>query len=260
MRMWMFLCDDNTQFECWERNLFGVQKPYPLEVKKGDFCLLYNYSTKFIFGIWKAISNGRKFIDPDAWGGQYPFQVKVKLVSNEKLCVPFFNIKRLILDESNRIYNRIPESKAHEILELFAFDYGHRERTGQDMEVVEEDYRNRYQREFQCSDGHWVRSQGEQSIDEWLSTHKVYHEYERLTNLPERLIPDFTVYNKQGFPVFIEFWGLIDDPQYNERLRKKCNIYHRHGCKLIELDRGHLKNLDFYLQQYLNKCNIKFED
>jgi len=37
----------------------------------------------------------------------------------------------------------------------------------------------------------------------------VYHEYERLANLPEALIPDFTLYAADGRPVFVEFWGLI---------------------------------------------------
>jgi len=43
-----------------------------------------------------------------------------------------------------------------------------------------------------------------------------------LANVPEHLVPDFTVYTAERRPVFIEFWGIMDDPNYQQRRLRKC--------------------------------------
>jgi predicted nuclease of restriction endonuclease-like RecB superfamily len=114
-----------------------------------------------------------------------------------------------------------------------------------------------YPRQFHCSDGHDVRSLSEQAIDEWMSTHHVYHEYERLANIPEHLVPDFTVYTKTDHrPVFMEYWGMLDDPSYRQRRLRKCEVYHKHRCMLIEPYQDDLRNLDFSLRTKLKEHGV----
>jgi hypothetical protein len=254
--IYIFECSDTTQFECFERNLFGAKAPWPLSVRTGDLCLLFNYygHDKLIYGVFEATCDGKRDIEPDAWGGSYPCQVRVRLCSRERITVPRANIGRFVTSpETLRVRNKIFGTPADELLQYFAGGYSRGVEAGRQMDGIEEDFRRRYPRQFHCSDGHDVRSLSEQAIDEWMSTHQVYHEYERLTNVPERLIPDFTVYSADKRPVFIEFWGMLDDPAYQQRRLRKCEAYHKHRCALIELYQDDLRNLDFSLRKKLQE-------
>jgi hypothetical protein len=46
-------------------------------VKEGDICFLYNLDTDTLFGPFEARSSGQMSIEPEAWGGHFPAQVKV---------------------------------------------------------------------------------------------------------------------------------------------------------------------------------------
>lgn len=256
---YIFECSDETQFECFERSLFGARVGWPLSVRTGDLCFLFNYHgrDKLVYGVFEATCNGQRDIVRDAWGGRYPCQVRVRLCSRERIAVPRANINRFVTDpETLRVRNKVFGEPAHELLQYFAGGYSRAQETGQQMDSIEEDFRLRYPRQFHCSDGHDVRSLSEQSIDEWMSAHQVYHEYERLANIPEHLVPDFTVYTADRRPVFIEFWGMLDDPAYQQRRLRKCEVYHRHRCTLIELYQDDLRNLDFSLRTKLREHNV----
>jgi DNA modification methylase len=61
--------------------LFSTNKVYEdkvLAVKKGDPLFLLNLDSDILYGIFKAKSDGRKNIVPEAWGGLYPYQVEVE--------------------------------------------------------------------------------------------------------------------------------------------------------------------------------------
>jgi hypothetical protein len=78
-RLFVFQCNGNTYMECIEKSLFGSNDPWPLQVKKGDHCLLLHYEYETILGLWQADSDGAKRIVPKAWGGKFPYQVRVAL-------------------------------------------------------------------------------------------------------------------------------------------------------------------------------------
>jgi len=260
LRVFIFECNDATQIECFERNLFGAGAAWPLNVKRGNLCFLYNYygSRNLIYGVYEATCDGARRIEPDAWGGQYQCQVRVKLRSHERIAVPRANIHRLVTDpESLRVRNILTAQFAHDLLQFFAAGYTVRQEQGTQMNAIEEDYRRRFPRDFHCTDGHSVRSTAELTIDEWLSRNQIYHEYERLANIPESLIPDFTVYTPEGRPIFIEYWGLVGDPDYDQRRLRKCEIYARHHCNVIELYKHDVQNLDFALRRKLAECNVR---
>ena len=102
-------------------------------------------------------------------------------------------------------------------------------------------------------DGHWVRSKAEGLIDNWLYMSGIVHAYERLLPVEEELYCDFYV---PAGKVYIEFWGLENDPKYKERKEKKKEIYKKYGFNLIELNDQHIQNLDDYLPKMLLKFNV----
>jgi hypothetical protein len=43
LTVFIFECNDATQIECFERNLFGAGAAWPLRVRRGNLCFLFNY-------------------------------------------------------------------------------------------------------------------------------------------------------------------------------------------------------------------------
>jgi hypothetical protein len=77
---WKFVCTNETESECFQRALFGDTKKLWDEikdVKRGDTLFLYNVDTDVLFGPFTAESDGKLDIEPDAWGGRFPAQVRV---------------------------------------------------------------------------------------------------------------------------------------------------------------------------------------
>jgi Development and cell death domain len=81
LRVFVFQCSSNTYMECIEKSVFGSNDPWPLQVKKGDHCLLHHYEYDSLFALWRAESDGGKKLVAKAWGGKFPFQVRVGLVT-----------------------------------------------------------------------------------------------------------------------------------------------------------------------------------
>jgi hypothetical protein len=104
-----------------------------------------------------------------------------------------------------------------------------------------------------ATDGHQVRSRAEMLIDNWLYFSGIVHAYERLLPVEEELYCDFYV---PAGKVYIEFWGLENDPKYKERKEKKKEIYKKYGFNLIELNDEHIQNLDDFLPKLLLKFNV----
>ncbi len=57
--------------------------------------------------------------------------------------------------------------------------------------------------------------------------------------------------------MYIEYWGLENDPKYAERKKKKIEIYQKYDLKLIELNDDDISNLDDHLPKKLLKYGIK---
>jgi DNA modification methylase len=77
----IFACTDSSQDECLKRMLFGTSKQYgalAIRVKKGDFLFLLNLDTDLLYGVFRATSDWKLNIEPDAWKGNYPYQVRVE--------------------------------------------------------------------------------------------------------------------------------------------------------------------------------------
>lgn len=118
-KTFVFECNSNTYLDCVEKNLFGSNKPWPLEIKEGDYCLLHHYEIGGLLGLWKATSNGGRNLVPKIWGGKFPFQVHVSL-----LLPSVTEVSRKVLSDNGinpaigRFDNCLDEAIAHSIIHL----------------------------------------------------------------------------------------------------------------------------------------------
>jgi len=82
----IMLCTNRTEEECLEKGLFG-DREWALDhlktIKKGDIGFLLNMESDKLIGIFEAEGPAQINIDPSAWGGQFPAQVKVKLIGKQ---------------------------------------------------------------------------------------------------------------------------------------------------------------------------------
>lgn len=77
------LCTNKTEEECLKLGLFGDREtriPHLRPIKPGDIGFLINISTDELIGIFVAESYVQLNIVPKAWNGEFPAQVKVKLI------------------------------------------------------------------------------------------------------------------------------------------------------------------------------------
>ena len=103
IRGFIFACTDDTEEECLTRMLFGTDRvygPVVIRVRRGDLLFLNNMDSDRIYGVFKAVSDGGFKIQPEAWGGKYPYQVEVEILGdiieldNAKQILRRFKIKR----------------------------------------------------------------------------------------------------------------------------------------------------------------------
>ena len=109
------------------------------------------------------------------------------------------------------------------------------------------DPRQAFQAQYRTADGHYVRSRAELAIDNWLYMQGLVHAYERRVPIAETVISDFYLPSQR---VYIEYWGR-DDPGYLNRKREKQALYEKHGLRLVNVEDGHLDNLDDALPKLL---------
>lgn len=119
---------------------------------------------------------------------------------------------------------------------------------------ITENFRDRYPANFRTQDGHRVRSKAEMIIDNTLYQYGLVHAYERKLPIDENVLSDFYI---PAGKVYIEYWGMENDPKYAERKKTKIEIYKKHDIPLIELTDDDIQNLDDHLPKKLLKYGIK---
>jgi hypothetical protein len=105
-----------------------------------------------------------------------------------------------------------------------------------------------------------VWSKAELTIDDSLYLWGIPHAYEKkLPNTEHNVYSDFHIPSGKGRPkaVYIEYWGMENDEDYNARKTKKIEIYNNLGLTLIQLNDADIKNIEDSLQKYLLQHSIK---
>jgi len=85
-------------------------------------------------------------------------------------------------------------------------------------------FREKFIAKHRATDGHMVRSKAEMLIDNWLYMAEIVHAYERKLPIEEEVYCDFYIPTGK---IYIEFWGLENDPKYAKRKEIKKAIYEK---------------------------------
>lgn len=96
IRGFIFACTNKSEHECLDKLLFATDKlygPIVIRIRKGDLLFLNNVDTNTLYGVYRAVSDGCLNIASDAFGGRYPYQVKVEPVDNK---VTIIDAKRVL--------------------------------------------------------------------------------------------------------------------------------------------------------------------
>lgn len=89
--------------------------------------------------------------------------------------------------------------------------------------------------------GDIVRSRAESQIADFLFQHDISYVYEpEITLGTQTLHPDFYLLDED---VYLEYWGLVPDPRYVEKMWKKLNLYQAFQIRVISLFQGDLSHL-----------------
>ena len=97
IRGFLFASTEDTENECFERMLFGTDKvygPIVIRIRVGDLLFLNNLDADVLSGVFKAVSDGKFNIVPEAWNGRYPYQVKTEFIG-----------EKISLDKAEKILN-----------------------------------------------------------------------------------------------------------------------------------------------------------
>ncbi len=97
-----------------------------------------------------------------------------------------------------------------------------------------EDYpSNPYQPEnkkFRTQTGIYVRSKSEKMIADTLTSYQISYRYEAALHLDYTIYPDFTIVHPEtGKLYYYEHFGMVDNPDYREKMLDKLDMYMRCG-------------------------------
>jgi hypothetical protein len=94
---------------------------------------------------------------------------------------------------------------------------------------------------FRTDRGEMVRSLGELAIANFLNREGLKYSYERPIRLGRHTIrPDFYL---KRYDVYVEYWGMLDDPIYFRNYKWKVSQYRSFGIKIIQIQSEDLADL-----------------
>ena len=91
--------------------------------------------------------------------------------------------------------------------------------------TANDDYRKRYPAQYLCESGHWVRSKSEREICNFLFQHRIRYVFEKEYVYNPKSYPYYPDFYLPDYNLFIEYFGIHEDPQYNEKTKRKLDIY-----------------------------------
>ena len=241
MRGFIFTCSNRTIKECFQRKLFGMHDDFRdrvLQVREGNLLFLLNTNKDELLGVYQALCDGNKNIEPTAWGGEFPWQVRFKILEPHK---PLLNARVKLRELGiHKWIDVLSDEQVTGLVGLFR------------MSRIEgaSDFAQKYPvGAIKTEDGHYVRSRAEALIDNWLYSHGIVHAYEQRLPGRSEVYCDFYLLELQAY---IEYWGLMGDPDYEKKRRKKLKIYREEGLNLIQLDERDITSLGDVMRRRLS--------
>lgn len=105
---------------------------------------------------------------------------------------------------------------------------------------------------IEAKDGSLVQSDGERIIAEWLSEHQIAFRYDNRFRIIKgyAIRPDFYL---PEFDLYIEYWGMEDNLDYQIGMLEKKKLYQQAGKKLISFYRNEKGDLSNLLHERLSR-------
>ncbi|XP_073143210.1 uncharacterized protein [Henckelia pumila] len=117
----IFMCSSSTKSDCYQYRVFGLPmgKMAAVEkIKPGAKLFLFDFELKLLYGIYEATSTGQLNMEPAAFGGKFPVQVKFRIF---KECLPLHESSlKHVIRENYRGSKFDQELNGHQVSKLLS--------------------------------------------------------------------------------------------------------------------------------------------
>ncbi|KAK4719334.1 hypothetical protein R3W88_017672 [Solanum pinnatisectum] len=119
----IFMCGRNTKHDCYRFRVFGLPLNKQERIKKikpGAKLFLFDFDAKLLYGVYEATSTGIINLEPLAFGGKFPAQVKFRIFK-ECLPLPEASFRHAIKDNyrDRKFEPELNDRQVRNLLSLF---------------------------------------------------------------------------------------------------------------------------------------------